>query len=476
VTTFYEFIKLKCKKYGTVYKKKMDKKAHHRGQWNSRIGFILAASGSAVGLGAVWRFPYITGQSGGAAFVLLYLGFLIIIAIPYMFCEFALGRSTKKNPIGAVRQIRPKSFWITGGVLSVLVPVLICSYYAVIGSWALGYIFKMFVNQATQFKEFVAAPQTMIPLFAVFLILNVLIVYKGIEKGIERWAKVLMPMLFILMLVLLVRSVTLQGAAKGLQFYLEPDFSKINGAVVLAALGQASFSLSLGMGVMITYASYLSDDEDMVSSGAYVALFTTLIALVMGMIVFSALFAFKENPACGPALVFIILPELFSKMFLGNILGSAFFLLISVAAFTTIISFLEVAVAYLIDDAHKKRKYAVWVAAALIFILGIPSLLSEGASARLSSLSFFGGKSFLDMMDFTSGTIGILLSSLALCLFVGWGWGADKAVEELQRGSVFFQRRFLGLPIKTARVWQFFIRYICPLAIIAVLLDALHIL
>jgi len=344
----------------------MDKKAHHRGQWNSRIGFILAASGSAVGLGAVWRFPYITGQSGGAAFVLLYLGFLIIIAIPYMFCEFALGRSTKKNPIGAVRQIRPRSFWITGGVLSVLVPVLICSYYAVIGSWALGYIFKMFVNQATQFKEFVATPQTMIPLFAVFLILNALIVYKGIEKGIERWAKVLMPMLFILMLVLLVRSVTLQGAA--------------------------------------------------------------------------------------------------------------FFLLISVAAFTTIISFLEVAVAYLIDDAHKKRKYAVWVATALIFILGIPSLLSEGASARLSSLSFFGGKSFLDMMDFTSGTIGILLSSLALCLFVGWGWGADKAVEELQRGSVFFQKRFLGLPIKTARVWQFFIRYICPLAIIAVLLDALHIL
>jgi len=452
----------------------MTNQSEDRGQWSSRIGFILAASGSAIGLGSIWRFPYITGQNGGAAFVLLYIFFLFVIAIPYMLCEFALGRSSKKNPIGAIENTNPRSIWLIGGILSVLIPIIIGGYYTVIAGWSFGYIFKMLIGKSAGFSQFASSPQIVFPLFIIFLLFNALVVHKGVEKGIERWTKLLMPTLLVIMVILLIRSLTLEGAAKGLEFYLKPDFSKINATVVVAALGQAFFSLSLGMGVMITYSSYLSKKDNMISSGGFIVAFTTMIAIAMGFIIFPALFAFGEDPASGPALVFIILPELFSKMPFGNMLGASFFFLICIAAFTTIISFIEVPVSYLCDERGWTRKRAVWTTMALISIVGFPCVLSEGAVKGLSSISFFGNKSFIDLMDYAWGSIGISVCCLALCLFVGWVWGADNAERELAKGSNFFKKRFLGLPITMGQIWKIFIKFILPLAIILILLDSIH--
>ena len=448
-----------------------------RGQWRSKLGFIFAASGSAIGLGAIWRFPYITGENGGGAFVLLYIFFLVVVAIPYMFCELALGRATGKNPVGAVSTIRPRSWWVIGGILSVLTAVFICSYYAVIGSWAFGYVFKSLMNQSGNFNGFASDVRVVIPLFACFLAVNAVIVYKGVENGIERWVKLLMPLLVLLLLALLIKSLFLPGAARGIQFYLKPDFSKITADAVLAALGQAFFSLSAGMGVMITYSSYLSEKEDMALSGIIVTIFTTFIALVMGAIIFASLFSFGEDPASGPTLIFIVLPELFAKMPFGNIMGGLFFILASVAALTTIISFLEVPVSYFVDDRRSGRKYAVLGASVFIFIAGIPSALGAGSVKALGRMPFFGGETFLDFMDFIWGTVGILAASLALCVFVGWVWGAKNALAELEKGSAFMRKRFLLVfPFTNARVWSFFVRYVCPPVILIVLLDVLKII
>ncbi|MCK5408397.1 MAG: sodium-dependent transporter, partial [Candidatus Krumholzibacteria bacterium] len=263
-----------------------------RGQWSSRTGFILAAAGSAIGLGNIWRFPYIAGQNGG----------------------------------GVV------------GMLGVLTGVGILSFYGVIAGWTFGYIFKMAAGKTAGFAEFIANPWLVLGLFACFMLLTTLIVYGGIQGGIERWSKILMPLLFILLLALIIYANTLEDAAKGLTFYLQPDFSKINGSVALAALGQAFFSLSLGMGLMVTYGSYVPRQENLIVSGIAIGIFDTLIAIFAGLIIFPALFAMGQQPDAGPTLVFVVLPELFAKMPGGLIVGTIFFVLLSVAALTSTIS------------------------------------------------------------------------------------------------------------------------------------------
>jgi len=441
-----------------------------RGQWGSRIGFILAAAGSAVGLGNFWRFPYITGQSGGAAFVVIYLICVALICLPYLFAELVLGRHTQKNPLGAIRTIRPGSPWVLVGGLCVLTGVFILSYYAVIAGWTFGYIFKNLLFAHLDFGHFIASPWIVVPLFALFLGLTMLVVFGGVEEGIERWSKVLMPLLILLMLVLIVRSVTLEGAEKGLAFYLKPDFSKVTGEVVVAALGQAFFSLSLGMGAMITYGSYLSKREDVVVAGSYVALFDTLIALMAGFMIFPAVFATGHDPASGPALVFIVLPEIFQALPLGNLIGALFFLLLSIAALTSTVSLLEVVVAYFVDERRWSRKRSVWVVGALTFLIGLPSALSQGTVAGLSNMDWLfgadgllGQHDFLSIMDAIWGNLALALGALLISIFVGWVWGADRAAEELRQGS----RVGPGL----VRVWQSFIRYVCPVVIFIILLN-----
>lgn len=442
-----------------------------RGQWGSQLGFVLAAAGSAIGLGNIWRFPYVTGQSGGAAFVIVYLLCIVLICLPYLLGELALGRNSQKNPLGAIKAIKKHTPWTLVGGLCVLTGIFILSYYAVIAGWTFGYIFKNVVSPATGFTEFIARPALVIPLFALFLGLTVGVVHGGIEGGIERWAKVLMPILLVLMLLVIIRSVTLPGAGAGLEFYLKPDFSKVTGSVIVAALGQAFFSLSLGMGTMITYGSYLPKRENILQAGGYVALFDTVIALLAGFMIFPAVFAIGQDPSSGPALIFVVLPEVFQSMALGTIVGILFFLLLSIAALTSTVSLLEVVVAYFVDEKTWSRAKSVWIVGGLTFLIGLPSVLSQGIAPTLSDMSwlvgdegFLGATDFLSIMDAIWGNIALALGALLLSIFIGWVWGVDKAAEEIRHGAGMFRPPW-------AKTWSVFIKYVCPIVIFIVLLN-----
>ncbi len=441
-----------------------------RGQWTSKLGFVLAAAGSAIGLGNIWRFPYVAGESGGAAFVILYLLCIALICLPYLFAELTIGRFSQKNPVGAIKAIRSGTPWTLVGGLGVLTGVFILSYYGVIAGWAFGYIFKGIVSPGTEFVAFIATPGVVIPLFALFIALTMLVVIGGVEHGIERWAKVLMPVLLVLMFVIIIRSVTLPGAGAGLEFYLKPDFSKVDGSVMLAALGQAFFSLSLGMGAMITYGSYLPKKENILVAGGMVAVFDTMIAILAGFMIFPAVFAFGQDPASGPALIFVVLPEIFDAMPLGTLMSILFFLLLSIAALTSTVSLLEVVVSYAVDEKSWSRKKSVWVIGLITFVIGLPSALSAGASSAMTDMTwlfgeggFLGKTDYLSIMDAIWGNISLALGALLISIFVGWVWGSDNASVEIREGS--------NLTITGQRIWSFFIRYVCPIFIFYVLLN-----
>lgn len=441
-----------------------------RGQWTSRLGFVLAAAGSAIGLGNIWRFPYVTGQSGGAAFVVIYLACIALICLPYLFAELTIGRFSQKNPVGAIKAIKAGTPWTLVGGLCVLTGVCILSYYGVIAGWAFGYIFKGILSPATEFGAYISTPGIVLPLFALFMFLTILVVYGGVEHGIERWAKVLMPVLLALMLVIIIRSVTLPGAGEGLEFYLKPDFSKVTGRVVLAALGQAFFSLSLGMGAMITYGSYLPKKENILSAGGYVAVFDTTIAILAGFMIFPAVFAFDKDPQGGPALIFVVLPEIFDAMPLGTLMSVLFFILLSIAALTSTVSLLEVVVSYFVDEKSWPRKRAVWVVGFITFLIGIPSALSAGATGAMSDMTwlvgeggFMGQTDFLSIMDAIWGNLSLAFGALLISIFVGWVWGTKQAAEEIRQGS--------NLSPTARKVWGVFIKYICPIFIFYVLLN-----
>jgi NSS family neurotransmitter:Na+ symporter len=434
-----------------------------RGQWGSTVGFVLAAAGSAIGLGNIWRFPYVTGQSGGAAFVLIYLACILLVCLPYLFAELTLGRHSQKNPVGAIKAIVPGSPWVFVGGLCVLTGVFILSYYSVIAGWTFGYIFKELTSPDLPFGDFIATPKIVVPLFALFLLFTVFVVLGGVEHGIERSAKILMPVLMVLMLLVIGRGVTLPGSAAGLEFYLKPDFSKVTGEVVLAALGQAFFSLSLGMGAMITYGSYLPKDANLRVSGGAVAAADTAIALLAGFMIFPAVFAMGKDPAAGPSLVFVTLPEIFREMPMGGFAGILFFVLLSIAALTSTVSLLEVVVSYFVDERRWSRKKSVWLVGFATFLIGLPSALSQGAIEKLSSFSILGQTDFLSLMDFIWGNISLALGALLLSVFVGWVWSAAKAGIEFRTGSMMGETAI--------RVWSVFIQYICPVVIFIVLLN-----
>jgi NSS family neurotransmitter:Na+ symporter len=442
-----------------------------REQWGSRLGFVLAAAGSAIGLGNIWRFPFKAGENGGAAFVIVYLACIAVICVPYLFAELALGRNSQKNPVGAIGAIKERSPWMLVGGLCVLTGVSILSYYGVVAGWAFGYIFKGVVAPAVEssefFSSFIADATVVVPLFAFFILLTVGVVVGGVEQGIERWAKVLMPILLVLMFVVIFRAVTLPGAGAGLEFYLNPDFSKIDGTVVLEALGQAFFSLSLGMGAMITYGSYLPKRENLLVSGGYVALFDTVIALLAGLMIFPAVFAMGQNPSEGPALVFVVLPEVFDAMPLGSFVGAVFFILLSIAALTSTVSLLEVVVSYFVDETSWSRKKSVGIVGGFTFLVGLPSALSQGGSDFFSNqLQLFGQTGFLNIMDYIWGNLSLALGALLLSVFVGWIWGADGAIAELQEGG---GDTFTG---SLVGVWRFAIKFVCPV-VIAVIFGAI---
>lgn len=443
----------------------------NRGQWSSNFAFILAASGSAIGLGNIWRFPYLTGENGGAAFVFIYL-VCVLFGLPLFFNEMALGRFTGKNPIGAFKKIKPGFFWFLVGLLCLSSCFFVLSYYSVIAGWTIGYIYTSLFNIQIDFSTFIATPHYVIPLFFVFMVLTILIVQGGIEKGIEKWSVILMPLLFLLLIIIMIRSITLEGAMEGIKYYLIPDFSKINTNVVLKALGQAFFSLGVGWGLMITYGSYMSKKQNIIMSSKWIAIADTSVALMAGFMIFPAVFAFGKSPAVGPTLAFVVLPEIFNEMPLGNIIGAAFFLLLMIAALTSTISMLEVPVSFMVDEKIMSRKPAAWLIGGLAFMIGLPSALSQGASETLSSIILFGKTGFLDIMDHVWGTIIIIITALLICVFVGWRWNISEAVAEIEHGSSGFTKKITG-NVTPAVLWAFFIRYIAPLVIAVLLFNML---
>lgn len=440
-----------------------------RGSWGSKIGFIVAAAGSAIGLGNIWRFPYVTGENGGAIFVFIYIIFVILIGWPVMVSELAIGRHTIKNPVGAFKRLFPKSLWKLVGALGVVTGIGILSFYAVIAGYTVGYFIKTILgdfarietaNQAKEiFTAFTANPYISLGLLFLFILLTVLVVMGGVSAGIERWSKILMPMLFLLLILLAAYSIALPNAKQGLIFYLKPDFSKLSLTTLARALGQALFSLSLGMGTMITYGSYISKKDNLVTSAGYVCFFDTLIAILAGLVVFPALFAMGMDPAGGPGLVFVVLPSIFAKMPGGMFFGAGIFLLLAVAALTSTISLLEVPVAYLVDEHGWPRKKAVLFTGTVTFIIGIPSALALGANKFLTTFikENFG---FLDFMNALFGNYSLSIGALFIAVFAGYQWGTKAVTAEIeQEGNIFFLRQ----------LWIFSIRFICPIAIFIIL-------
>lgn len=398
--------------------------AKKREQWGSRIGFIVAAAGSAIGLGNIWRFPTVTGQNGGGAFVLLYLVLVFLVGIPVLMVELSLGRKAQRNPVGAFKTLASGTLWKWVGAMGVAAGFIILSFYSVIAGWSVAYIFKFLLGAFTglspagiaqEFNALVTHPVIPLLWHGLFMLLTAGIVVLGVAWGIERWNKILMPMLLVLLIVLVVRSVTLDGAREGVYWLLRPDFSQLSFASVLTALGQVFFSLSLGMGAMITYGSYLGARENIPGSAVYIALADLAVALLAGLVIIPAVFAFGLNPETGPPLIFLTLPAVFQRMPLGGLFGAMFFFLLSIAALTSAISLLEVVVAYFVDELNWSRAVAAPVLGFAIFLLGIPSSLSVGPLAGFK----LWGMPILDFKDWFTAVIMLPLGALLTVIFAG---------------------------------------------------------
>lgn len=440
-----------------------------RGKWSSSLGFVLAAAGSAIGIGNIWRFPYMTGKYGGALFLFVYLAAVILLGMPVLIAEIALGRATGKNPVGAIKKFRPKGPWKLVGYLGVIAGVMILSYYSLISGWTLGYFFKTMTgglkNVATAsaptiFNVYAQNFWLQAFLLAAFIFITGYIVAKGISSGIEKACKILMPLLFIIMVILMVRSLTLPGAGKGLEFYLKPNFSNFTPNVIIDAMGQAFFSLSLGMGAMITYGSYVSKKENILASAAWVAFLDTFTAVMAGFIIFPALASYSMSPEGGHPLVFHILPVIFDKMPFGIFFGMLFFLLLGVAALASTVSLLEVAAAYCIDERKWSRKKSVVVASVLSFLIGIPSILSFGNVKFFQKLPLVN-ISFFELMDFVWGSLALSVGALFICIFVGYVWKSANALKEISLGTKKF---------KIAWIWSLSVKILCPALILLTLI------
>lgn len=442
-----------------------------RGTWNSKLGFILAAAGSAVGLGNIWGFPTQVADNGGAAFILIYLFCCLIVGFPVMIAELTIGRRTQKNPVGAFKALsNGNKFVPLIGYWGVLCGVMILSFYVVISGWTLAYVFE----ELFYFFNFETAAQyvgdlgngfknAIFTLF--FMVLTVLVVTGGVSKGIERVTKMLMPILIGILLILIAYIFTLEGAMEGAVMYFSPDFSTVDGGLILSALGQAFFSLSLGMGALITYGSYLNKKQNIVESAAYVTIFDIGIAIIAGLLVIPAMFVAQAggvqifNPETGAlfsstTLVFDVLPEMFHNVggIIGLILGVTFFILLGLAALTSSISLLEVPVSYVIDEHNIKRSKAAWLVGGFVGIIGVV-------------ISFELG--LIDIFVNIFNEVGLPLGGLMICLFLGYFWKTENALLEMEDGNKGISSS------KFSTVWIIFIKFISPILIALVLFSTI---
>ena len=419
-------------------------------QWASKLGFIMATAGAAIGLGNLWKFPYLMGRNGGFPFLIAYLFFIVILGLPVMITEMSLGRKTRHDPVQAYGDIDPHAKIV--GVFGVLAAFIILSYYSVIGGWIIKYIISYGTTMAApaDFDGFISSNEPVL-WHLVFMAITTGVCYFGIS-GIERASKIMMPLLFVLLLVIIGRSVTLPGAGEGLKFMFAPDFSKFSLNSVSGALGQVFYSLSLCMGITITYGSYLSEKENIPRSCLSVAGLDTLIAVLAGIAIFPAVFAFGLEPGQGPGLIFGTLPKVFSAIAGGGIFACLFFILVFFAAVTSAIALLEVSVSFAIDTLKLSRKKATLITGAAIFLVGIPSALSFGALGEIQILNY----SVFDFVGMLTDNILLPMGGLTMCYYVGWKWHPEYLVEEIERD---------GLPFKVKKMWIICIRYLTPILV-----------
>ncbi len=468
-----------------------------RDGFTTRFGIVCAAAGSAIGLGNIWRFPYVVGESGGGAFLLIYLSFVLMLGIPVMLSEFVIGRSAKRNAFGAFKKIAPATWWPLVGVIGIVAAFVILAFYSTIAGWTLHYVYLSVINgfkgaSALDVTRIFESFQTSgaMPLFwqMIFIMLTAVIILSGVRKGIEKYSKVLMPFLVLLLIALSIRAVTLPGSVAGLHFLFNPDFSKITAPVILGALGQAFFSLSIGMGALITYASYFPDKTNLSSTSFQVSIADVLIAILAGVAIFPAMFALGMQPEeGGPGLIFMVLPNVFQHMPGGYIVSVAFFVLLAIAALTSSISIMEVVVAFLSEELKIARKSATLITVIAAAFVGMFSTLSWSTFKGTG----IGDYNIFDLLDFTASNVLLPLGGLLIVIFVGWYMKQQTVKDELTnmgllRMVVFMigwytkddrteedRAKFTALRIRVYSVFMFIVRFIAPIAIAIIFLNAI---
>lgn len=445
-----------------------------RGNFGTELGMILATAGGAVGLGNVWRFPYMTGENGGAAFILVYICCVLMLGIPCMLSEFIIGRHGASNTYRAYSLLSGGNAWKYVGLLGVATGFLIMGYYAVVSGWCLQYVYASFFGELTgnadfvnhYFAEFSSDPWRPVIWTLAILVITCLVIVNGVRSGIERTSKMLMPTLFILLLVIVVASCLLPGGERGMEFLFKPDFTKLDSDAFLGALGQSFYSLSIAMGCICTYASYFKRQTNLLKSALQVSLLDTLIAVLAGLMIFPAAFSVGVNPGSGPSLVFVTLPNVFNQAFaavplVGMLVSVFFYALLSLAAITSLMSLHEVSTAFLIEELHiTRRTAATFVTAGSLFI-GIFCSLSFSDIPLLS----FGGRTLFAWFDFVTGQIFLPVGGFLTCLFIGWAVPRKLVRDEFTNWGTVSCRVF--------GVYLFFVRYVCPTAILAVFLHQL---
>lgn len=421
----------------------MDNREHFGG----RASVILAMAGSAIGLGNIWRFPYVAGQNGGAAFILIYIACSFLLSLPIFLSEAVIGRRSNSNAIGAMKVLSPKTNWRLLGYLSVITPMIIVSYYTIVGGWSLEYFLR---SLSLNFGEFCPTGWTVLAFSAIFLAISCLIVALGVKTGIEKFSKISIPMLFFLILVIVIYSVNMPGASKGVDYLIKPDFSKVTGRTFAYALGQSFYSLSLGMGIIITYSSYIRKEENLVVSGVGTAIADLLFAMLAGFAIIPAVFSAGIEPGSGPGLIFETLPVVFTDMgathqWIGIVIAALFFLTVIIAAMTSSISLIEVGVAYLVEEKHVKRGVACLYVFLFTLALGLVSVFSSNA---------FG------IIDAFSSNVLLTIGAFIAVLFVGWKMDKEDIRDEITNGGKVNTRVF--------GFFHFLIRYIAPIAVLTI--------
>lgn len=444
-----------------------------RDGFTSKFGILAAAAGSAIGLGNIWRFPYVLGESGGGAFLLVYLMFVLVLGIPVMLSEFVIGRKSGRNAFGAFRLLAPGTLWPVIGIMGIVAAFVILAFYSTIAGWTLHYVYLSVVNgfkgnnaeELTQLFSTFMSSQAM-PLFwqMVFLVITAVIILAGVKKGIEKSSKILMPFLLLLLLIMCVRSLTMPGAMKGLAFLFKPDFTKITSAVVLGALGQAAFSLSIGMGALITYASYFPRNTNLTLTAFQVSIADVVIAVLAGVAIFPAVFSLGMQPDGGVGLIFMVLPNVFQHMTGGYFISIAFFVLLSIAALTSSISIMEVVVAFLVEEFKLARRTATSITLIAAAFVGVFCTLSWSTFEGVS----IGGKNIFDALDFAASNVLLPLGGLLIVLFTGWYIGLEHVKQELSNNGALKLRLFTA--------FSFIIRFIAPVAIAIVFLNGIGVL